>query len=356
MAASLVTRYTLHGEVAEQVQHSMASVGRVALIPAQDVVVLSATVPKASKAKLKQALPYLFEEQLVDEVDHYHICQLAAQDDQVFAAVISHERMQYWQSVVVEQAIDCLVPDACLLPVQPGCWSLQKLDNTLLLKTSAYHYMQLDVSNLATLWPSLLECYGQPVAVDLYGDFSNIDLAIIKSSTYQQQSLDLNGGLQQSASLLREFNLLQGDYAQQSQWLSKTTWQKPLKLLAMAVAIYTGSLMTAYGVLYAKYQTTQQQVQQLIVEVLPGESADVQQLQHLLQQLSHRQHDSEFMNVASQVLPMVAKVDISLKNIDYQNNEMTLTVSGDANVITSLKNNLADQHNVVIKTQQEAVT
>lgn len=354
MATSLAIRYTQDGEIAEQVPHSVTSVGRVAFIPAQEVIVLSATVPKASKAKLRQALSYLFEEQLIDEVDHYHICQLTVQDDQVFAAVISHDRMQYWQSVTAEQMIDCLAPDACLLPVQPGCWALQRLDNKLLLKTSAYHYMQMNTDNLAALWSGLLGSYGQPVAVDLYGDFSDVDLAVIEVATYQQQNLDLSSGLQQAASMLREFNLLQGDYAQQSQWLSRSIWHKPLKLLTMAVAIYAGSLLTAYGVLYAKYQSAQQQVQQLIAEVLPGERADMQQLQHLLQQLSRRQHDSEFMNITSQVLPVVAKADVSLNNIDYQNNEITLTVSGDENSITTLKNSLIDQHNVVIKTQQEA--
>jgi len=97
------------------------------LIPAEAVLLTRVRAPTRRRSRLRQAVPYLLEERLAQDVEALHFALgRPARDGGVPVAVVERTRMEGWLESLAGAGLrpQALVPDALALPWEPGAWSL----------------------------------------------------------------------------------------------------------------------------------------------------------------------------------------------------------------------------------------
>ena len=96
----------------------------VVLVPAEEVVSLTAELPAKPGSRWQQAVPYAVEEQLADNIEDLHIAIGARSADGASVAVtaVTKDKMRGWTQQLADAGIVCnaIYPDHVLLPNNPG--------------------------------------------------------------------------------------------------------------------------------------------------------------------------------------------------------------------------------------------
>ena len=97
-------------------------------VASETVALLPVTLPVRGRRQRLQALPYVLEEQLLEDVETlaFHLAEGTEDDGRLTAAVANREHLARWHTLLKECgiAVEALVPDALLLPWRPGSWTL----------------------------------------------------------------------------------------------------------------------------------------------------------------------------------------------------------------------------------------
>ncbi|HEY1076322.1 MAG TPA: type II secretion system protein GspL, partial [Fontimonas sp.] len=92
----------------------------VVLVPSADVRLASVALPAKQAAKALQAIPYLLEDQLADDVETLHFALGTRQGDGGWpVAIVAHQRLQQWLALFTERGLrpDAMIPDVLALAV-----------------------------------------------------------------------------------------------------------------------------------------------------------------------------------------------------------------------------------------------
>ena len=151
-----VTRGSLEEAAAEAVGANV-----VVIVPAEDVLLTRTVVPgKKSRNVMRQAVPYLLEEQLADDVEKLHFSLGLVEGDEVAVAVVARELIDGWLTTLRSVGIDPheLIPETLLLPLERDAWTLLScLDGRLLLRSGPQSGMAMDVTNARAILQEALE-------------------------------------------------------------------------------------------------------------------------------------------------------------------------------------------------------
>lgn len=111
----------------------------IALVPASEVVTLSADIP-AKGAKLQAALPYALEDQVADELEMLHFAAGPRREDgSVSVAVVRRQTLSEWLSWLADAGIDAsrIVPENHGLAKTPNTMSLLVGDGLVMFNDGA---------------------------------------------------------------------------------------------------------------------------------------------------------------------------------------------------------------------------
>lgn len=105
-----------------------ASRRAIVAVPSEHVLLVPVALPVRGRRRQLQALPFVLEEQLLEDVEHLS-CVLAEgteEDGRFAAAACRRERLAAWHALLEEcgLGVEALIPDALLLPWQPGTWTV----------------------------------------------------------------------------------------------------------------------------------------------------------------------------------------------------------------------------------------
>ena len=76
------------------------------IVPANDVLLTTATLPKLNRHRLLQALPFALEEQLIDDVNELHFAIASHQTDGTLpVAIVARKKMAEWLALCQQYAI-----------------------------------------------------------------------------------------------------------------------------------------------------------------------------------------------------------------------------------------------------------
>ncbi|MBZ0059563.1 MULTISPECIES: type II secretion system protein GspL [unclassified Leclercia] len=126
----------------------------IALVPACDVLLRTVTIPGRLNRKTRKALPFLLEDEAVDEVEKLHITVLAAESPLVHLAAVDRTLMQMWQAWLDSAGLSPvqMLPDVFALPrVEGGCY--WRLGEQQLIRESHWQGMVLEAGLLAAFPP-----------------------------------------------------------------------------------------------------------------------------------------------------------------------------------------------------------
>jgi len=222
----------------------------VVFVPAIDVVLASATVPVKSGQRLAQAVPYALEEQLIDDIESLHV-SIGSQDStgKVSTAVVSQQAMQQWLERLTDAGVepDVVLPDVLALECVNGDWSALQLDSDIVcVRSGAETGFACDADNLAVIASShASECDVDPEALqftncsgaddsDIAEQFKNVFSVPVKAHSCNGDALaTLIAGYKSNQGI----NLLQGEFARKSRWLSGQKRWFPAAILLMTWVI-----------------------------------------------------------------------------------------------------------------------
>lgn len=244
-----------NGEAANPRRDSLAEVGDcysslarkpvvVVLAPARELLLSTAVVPVGQYRYAKQAMPYLVEEKLADDIEDVHIAMgPVAKNQPVPVAVVRHFDVINWLDALYSVGLPTtwLVPEQLALPWQPGCIKVFLDPCGSLIRDGQWHGLGCDLSNTALAVKLMAQQKGEASL----GQLGRIEIAYSDDAQMQQSATQLREQLQrqldndismvaykesvtellartQVAALGDSINLLQGGYGAKTAGLRGT--------------------------------------------------------------------------------------------------------------------------------------
>ncbi|MFE8071733.1 type II secretion system protein GspL [Marinobacteraceae bacterium S3BR75-40.1] len=167
-------------------RNDLPQVRLIGLLPARDVTSCLAHIPGKQARFVHQALPFAVEEQLAQDIDSVHLAlgprkgkewQVAAVDRQRMAAYF--ETFSGWNGTQLE----ALYPDAALLPVKGGDWTLCLEGEEVLVASAEGAWYSIPIAGLAVFMESLVSQQlpdegaldAEPRTISVYGRSDDLE-------------------------------------------------------------------------------------------------------------------------------------------------------------------------------------
>ena len=347
----------------------------VVLVPSEEVFITSAALPGKNRKKLLKAVPYVVEDQIVDEIDdlHFALSQQAVHGQYLVAAV-EHRLMQYWDSALraAQLPTETMVPDILALLDARDSWTVL-LEPERALVRSPQGMFASDIDNLSFMLNNLYHAAGedQPTEVTLYDCSKNNHAA-----TLQEQTPDIDYHVADCANgvfgiFARQFdprhavNLFQGEYNRQEGMLKHF---KPWIPAASLFALWLSWQLVVSIVELVDLGSTSEQLSKQMRDVhklaFPGskppapgyERNDMQARLNKLQE-QQGQASGSLQEMLVKTAPVFKNVSgIEINALRYNNGkldvELTIKQSSD---LEPLKKKLEEQTGWEIKSQASTV-
>lgn len=309
----------------------------IAVIPADDVLLTEVKLPKLSRARLQQALPYALEEQVLDELEALHFASGPYQADQRLpVAVIKKAHISHWLQVLQRYGIqpEVMVPSSLALPFKENQWQLACLGNSFTIRTGAYSGFSCEPNNLETLLAlKLTEEKKLPEAIICYHEPQQALKISLASVPLQQVELTQLAFLETQAASLVNYpiiNILQAAYSpavkRRTSEKNKKMWQSAglalLLLIAFTLLTPLGSLL----LLSTEHQHFQNEIQRIAKKHRVQDYSDPKAA--LETQLSKALKESD-QRLFLQWLSDIAKTGsaIRIQSLHFQHQKLTLTLT-----------------------------
>ncbi len=290
------------------------------IVPGQDILLTDATLPKLSRQRLLQALPFALEEQLIDDVTHLHFAIADYQSDGTLpVAIVANEKMQAWLQIfsALNLSPRAFIPSEFLLPATSDQWQINISDNECIVRTGKFSGFVCEKDTLNTLIElKLTETEQKPVLNETH--FS------------MQQLLEKTGG-----TLSPQINLLQGVYQPKIKGTKiKTIWiLGSLLILAWAAFAIFGNLVSLF-ILEHHSDKIESAINQIYKRNFPQATSIIaprQRMTEKLHTLSGQAGKNNFLVLIAILGKSLADAPkVHIQNLDYRDQIMTIEVKASA--------------------------
>lgn len=313
----------------------------VVLIPALDVLLTEVTMPKMSTLRMRKAVPFVLEEELIEDVAELHFALGKPNPAQmVTVAVIKRNKLQNWLSLLQAANVPpaVLLPETLAIPYQADSWSVFLENDVALVRSGLTQGFATDAGNLVKALqlstagmaksPTLQIASSTNLAAELLVELKNqTGLGIITNAT---PTNFLSGSTNVA---IAELNLLQGDF-QPKQVLteSKQKWRKVGYLAAIALALWLVNPLLQYSVVKLQQWFVNHKIMRIYQQLFPN--ADVsgidihQRIIREMQRLQDQQTGGAFLDLLARVGAIVKKFpNAEIKSLIYDKGRaLTITV------------------------------
>jgi len=316
---------------------------QVILLPTTAFLVTQMSIPSKKKQKIIQAVPYLLEEQLIDEVENLHFV-LGERDTETHlltVAVIAQQQLQKYLEILQPinlKSVICTL-DIFAVPKPIEGWGLLLLENCVLIRTQnsgfaiESHCLSLILQSIAQL-PSQITVFGNAAKIDnsvmteLYG----LGIPIIEENQPQDEVEWWQRGLKSS----KLINVLQGLYRPVNQavivW---RPWRLTVFLLLILIIVTITTQIITLQQLENQRQQLNHQIETLYQNTFPEARKIVNPKAQMEQQLAalrlktvsyHKKND--FLTLLTQFSPFLSQLpNLQLKRIDYLNTYFDISLA-----------------------------
>ena len=126
------------------------------VLPMQDILLTSTHLPKMSRQRLMQALPFALEEELIDDVSELHFSVGEYQQDNTLpVAIVSKQKMAMWLHLFEQLNITphAFIPAIFILPLPytDNSWQINDYNNSCIVRTGKWSGFACEQDNFDTL-------------------------------------------------------------------------------------------------------------------------------------------------------------------------------------------------------------
>lgn len=341
----------------------------IVLVPAQEVLLTAVTLPKMSRARLTQALPFALEEKLIDDVETLHFVQGDYHADTLLpVAVVARARMDQWVELLKswQLQVDVLMPTTFALPLEEDTWHVM-LSDMAITRTGPFQGFVCDHANLSELLQlALSEADGAPTHIYIH-NYTEANCTPLLDELVKVKEEKLPAGnfindLAHYAGTLPALNLLQGYYATKK---SKFPRRDKLLKATFGFAIVWIALLflyptVSYFILKQRTTSIDAQIAEIYKRHFPQSKSVVApntRLQEKLQKLSSQVGENHLFLLLGYIgKGMQSTESIKIRHFDYQNNQLTLELTAATSEDFSTFTNFLTSHGLTVKQQNANLT
>jgi general secretion pathway protein L len=332
----------------------------IALVPGEEVLLTSVSLPRGNRKRLMEAVPYALEESLAIEVEDQHFALGAGRKGEAQAvAVITRKRLEYWLALLKEAGIEpaFVTSEVLAVPCQPSRRGILLDGDLALVRSGPQAGFALEVESLPLLLaagdeaeqeapPDLLLYYNRmnPAQASLPPE---IRALVAEEKAIDEPLLLLAEGFDEKTAI----NLRQGVYSPVAQWERQwRRWRLPAALVLAVLLLQFGVQIREYYRLRTHSSLLSVQIQQVFRQTFPDARRIVNpraQMEHHLQSLQ-RSGDAGSSGLLALMdragASLLAAGDFTLKGLRYREGELDLDFEiRDLRELDNLKDGLAGQ-------------
>ena len=183
----------------------------IALAPSSEILLKWVELPPKAGRKIISAIPFMLEDELATDISQQFFAIGPKRGDEQAVAVVSHEKMELWQSWLSEAGLFCdtIIPDVLAVPVTENGWSVLTLGEQLLVRQDTFKGVQGEAT---WLLPTLVHFTAQQESPITITNYAGIDLSTLPNIEEAQAPLELPMQVLAKEAIQSSFNLCQGDY------------------------------------------------------------------------------------------------------------------------------------------------
>lgn len=183
----------------------------IALAPSSEILLKWVELPPKAGRKIISAIPFMLEDELATDISQQFFAIGPKRGDEQAVAVVSHEKMELWQSWLSEAGLFCdtIIPDVLAVPVTENGWSVLTLGEQLLVRQDTFKGVQGEAT---WLLPTLVHFTAQQESPITITNYAGIDLSSLPNIEEAQAPLELPMQVLAKEALQSSFNLCQGEY------------------------------------------------------------------------------------------------------------------------------------------------
>jgi len=295
------------------------------VLPGHSVTIITIKMPKLSRAKLENALPFALEDKLIEDINALHFTILNIdKNNNVTVAVIAKQKLRGYLDLFKTTGIKIIriIPETLALPYSKP--SIFELENYFIARTDKYNGFVFEKANL-----------------DLATEGKKYEL-INTTKNFLDYSLDYILENQ-------KINLLHSELAGNKDLNKhKKTWQITAAIGAIAVALAFVNPLTSYFILKKQASTSEIAINKIYKKHFPKAKTIVapkSRMQSKLKKLNNNATDNVMLHLLSITGNTVNKTHaVNLQQLDFKNKSLSLQVTAESfNKLDSFTANLKEQ-------------
>lgn len=322
----------------------------IAIIPSEDVLLTSVNLPKLSKSRMLQALPFALEEQLIADVESLHFATIQKPTGDWAVAVIAKEKMQRYTNLCKQLKIkpDYIIPDILAIPGDATHWHVFLKDNKAIVRTDFFQGFSCERENLQEYIQLSLACLTElPEKITIH-NYTEVSVAGAFTIAIANDEIMLpSEQFQKDITKHTNLNLLQGTFTNTK---SKNAPIKKLQRLAFALCVlFVISLLiyptVSYFILKNRLNLINTEIASIFKHNFPDAKSTIapkMRMEEKLHRITGKGAQTGFLNILANVAIVVNQnANISIKHYEYQNNQLNLQLSAlTSDDITNFSNEL----------------
>ncbi|GHG03940.1 type II secretion system protein GspL [Thalassotalea marina] len=311
----------------------------VVLTDSQNITLKQLNVPAKSKKAIHQAVPYMLEDDLAQEVDSLFFAYGTHTTDKsnCSVAIVERSQMQTWLAWLAEASIEAnyMIPDILAMPQADNQWQSIAINNTILLRTGKWSGYSIDRSIWAFLLPKLIATEAdsdEPIEIANYSPLPEL----VDGVNVVEQPEELPLALLAMNVDVKAFNLLQGEFklkTERAPWVKSWAWAAGIAVTAILLNVaYKGihlmqlndQITQTEQQIVASYKKAFPQTQRIRITTIRS------QLKRKLAGIGGNSQQADFLHMLEQMQPAFAQAT-SIKpeslRYDSKRNEMRMQAS-----------------------------
>ncbi|MEI6858794.1 MAG: type II secretion system protein GspL [Shewanella sp.] len=301
------------------------------LIPSSAINLTQVELPEKGQRQAIQALPFMLEEDLAENVDELHFVTGPREGDFLSVAVVAHEQMKTWLTWLSDAGLKpkCIVPDCLALPLKQCQWAAMKFNQEYLFRTGAGVGVSLSEDWLNMALPKLLPSDSK-AQVTVAG-YSELNLAGVQ---VHAQELELPMLVLAKGIVSAPINLLSGTYTPKREYGKYIQiWRKTAIVAMIALILSLVNKGLNIHQMNTEQARLQQQSETIFKQVVPGSSRIVNlrsQMNRHLRSMQGSGGGSEFFSMLEglkDAFTQVPQLKPTTLRFDSVRNELRMQVT-----------------------------
>lgn len=353
-------------ELVEKNKNSLTSLKNVICIINSELVHLSfQNIPAKSKQRALQAIPFILEDQLAEEIEQLHFAASNAENNVYPVAAIRHEFMQSLLSNLAEFNISpsAVYADISCLPQKANCWNILNSKSGICIDQHTDSIIHTDADFFPDIIKRLLKKADKAQCPDSVSIWSATDAAELTLAENMSENINIIQYEYDTSPIVHFLkmnnnksliNLLQGPYkvvSHSSHWWK--VWRVAAILGAVAIVLELVLGTVQLNKLTSHNELLEAEITNIYKKSFPRSKRIVNarvQMENKLKQLRKGKSKgaASFTDILLDTSPVLqATPGITIQAINYNNNKLQLSFSIDKlSSVESLKQRLNKLHNI----------